>query len=76
MQRARRRVRDISRAHLAQEPVQRIDARGHLGDLGEVGAAGADRLAGDLEVGAVCFPAHQRQVFLAEAPARRSSASA
>ena len=57
----------ISRLHLAQESVQRIDARGHLGDLGEFGAAGADRLARGLEGGPVGIPAHQRRVFFAEA---------
>ena len=56
-----------ARLHLAQEAVERIDARRHLGDLGEFGAVGGGRLARDLERGAVGLAAHQRRIFLAEA---------
>ena len=48
--RPRGRVRE-SRLHFAQESLERIDARGHLGDQGEFGAVGGDRLAGGLEGG-------------------------
>ena len=38
-----------SRLHFAQQSFERIDARRHLGDQGEFGAVGGDRLARRLE---------------------------
>ena len=52
--------------HFADEAVERIDTRRHLGDRGKLGAAGGGWLAGKLERRPVGIAGHQRRVFLAE----------